>query len=262
MERQFVEPTSIVRTIWGDPDMVLLIFAGAAAEFALNRAVDWLFFTNSLPKDPIGRLFSTVHHAQQIVFASEAQAQNTLAAILAIHAAVERQRGQRIPDWAHRDVLYMLIDYSQRAHLLLHGRLSAAQQDSLYAGFLQLGQGLHIPQLPETFAQWRQDRQRHLERNLVYSNYTKRLFEQYRQNLGGWRYQILLELQALLAPARVRELLRLEPKRLLMASCVQGYSLIRHLGLQTLVQRALIPKDHWGEIEKLKPATGFRRESV
>jgi len=52
----FVDRRSIVRRIWGDPDLVLLIFAGAAAEFALNRAVDWLFFTGEIPRDPIGRL--------------------------------------------------------------------------------------------------------------------------------------------------------------------------------------------------------------
>ena len=38
--RDFVDRRSIVRTIWGDPDVVLLIFAGSAAEFALNRTVD------------------------------------------------------------------------------------------------------------------------------------------------------------------------------------------------------------------------------
>jgi hypothetical protein len=66
--RDFVDPGSIVRTIWGDPDLVLLIFAGSAAEFALNRAVDWLFFMGEIPRDPIGRLFSTVRYAQEIVF--------------------------------------------------------------------------------------------------------------------------------------------------------------------------------------------------
>ena len=53
----FVQRHSIVRTIWGNPDLVLLIFAGAAAEFALNRAVDWLFFNGEITRDPIGRLF-------------------------------------------------------------------------------------------------------------------------------------------------------------------------------------------------------------
>jgi hypothetical protein len=61
---EFVDRRSIVRTVWGHPDLILLIFAGAAAEFALNRAVDWLFFAGHLPRDPIGRLFSTVRYAQ------------------------------------------------------------------------------------------------------------------------------------------------------------------------------------------------------
>ena len=51
--------------------MVLLIFAGSAAEFALNREVDWLFFTGKLPGFPVGRLISTASHARQIVFADE-----------------------------------------------------------------------------------------------------------------------------------------------------------------------------------------------
>ena len=74
----FVHRDSIVRTIWGNPDLVLLIFAGSAAEFALNRAVDWLFFTGEIPRDPIGRLFSTVRYAQEIVFRNEEDARRTL----------------------------------------------------------------------------------------------------------------------------------------------------------------------------------------
>ena len=101
---EFVHRRSIVRKIWGDPDLILLIFAGSAAEFALNRAVDWLFFTGKIPTDPIGRLFSTVRYAQEIVFVDEATARRTLDRINASHRAVERQRMQTIPDWAFRDV--------------------------------------------------------------------------------------------------------------------------------------------------------------
>ena len=56
----FVKSDSIVRKIWGKSDTILFIFGGAAAEFALNKAVDWLYFTGKLPSDPLGRLFSTV----------------------------------------------------------------------------------------------------------------------------------------------------------------------------------------------------------
>ena len=58
--KNFVKEDSIVRTIWGKSDTIIFIFAGAAAEFALNKAVDWLYFTGRLPSDPIGRLFSTM----------------------------------------------------------------------------------------------------------------------------------------------------------------------------------------------------------
>ena len=56
----FVEKDSVVRKIWGKGDTILFIFAGASADFALNKAVDWLYFTGKLPSDPLGRLFSTV----------------------------------------------------------------------------------------------------------------------------------------------------------------------------------------------------------
>src|SRR5215470_6940716 len=96
----FVSKHSIVRSIWGNSDLILLVFAGAAAEFALNRAVDWLFFTGKLPQDPIGRLFSTVRYAQEIVFVDEETACRTLDRINARHASVEHERGQTIPNWA------------------------------------------------------------------------------------------------------------------------------------------------------------------
>ncbi len=73
----FVEKNSIVRQIWGKSDTVLFIFAGAAAEFALNKAVDWLYFTGRLPTDPLGRLFSTVSYARKIIFAENEQALKT-----------------------------------------------------------------------------------------------------------------------------------------------------------------------------------------
>src|SRR3954470_1770847 len=130
--RPFVAPGSIVRRIWGDADTILFAFAGSAAEFALNRAVDWLFHTGKLPADPIGRLFSTARFAQDIAFADEATARRSLDRIRAAHEAVERERGQAIPAWAYRDVLYMLIDYSERVYGLLRRSLTDAEKADLY----------------------------------------------------------------------------------------------------------------------------------
>src|SRR5688572_23528715 len=169
----FVRRNSVVRRIWGDGDMVLLVFAGSAAEFALNRAVDWLFYTGKLPSDPIGRLFATASYAQDIVFADESTATRTLTGIRAAHEAVERQRGMAIPDWAHRDVLYMLIAYSEEAHELLGRPLTATERDDLYDVFYRVGIGLGVRDLPTTYPAWKTDRELHLHRDLAFSDGTR-----------------------------------------------------------------------------------------
>src|SRR5512147_2964827 len=99
----FVEKNSVVRMIWGKSDTILFVFAGAAAEFALNKAVDWLYYTGRLPADPLGRLFSTVMYARQIVFSDTDAANKAIDKITAIHAGIEKSRGAQIPDWAYRD---------------------------------------------------------------------------------------------------------------------------------------------------------------
>jgi uncharacterized protein (DUF2236 family) len=236
----FVDRDSIVRRIWGDGDMILLVFAGSAAEFALNRAVDWLFFTGKLPADPIGRLFSTASYAQHIVFADECTAARTLDRIRAVHAAVEGQRGERIPDWAHRDVLYMLIDYSERAHEMLARPLTAEEQRELYDVFHRVGTGLGIPDLPGTYGEWRIDRELHLRRDLVRGKGTDALYAQYRKHLGPWRYQLLLRLQSILTPEHVRGLLRLKSGAWLRP-LLRCYPLLVRAGLRTIIQRLLMP---------------------
>ena len=244
-----------MRRIWGNPDLILLIFAGSAAEFALNRAVDWLFFTNEIPRDPIGRLFSTVRYAQQIVFSEEDRARRALDRISEIHSEVERRRGQTIPAWAYRDVLYMLIDYSERAHRLLYRPLSGAERQELYDVFRRVGEGLHIPSLPESYAEWQPDRKQHMDRDLVYSNHTSLLYKEYRQHLGAWRYQILLQVQAQLVPEEVRKLLRL--KRVDLLSHMMGaYSIVDWLSLQWLVEGMLIPPHYWDRVRELDRGAG------
>ena len=253
--RDFVGQPSIVRTIWGNPHLILLIFAGSAAEFALNRAVDWLFFTNQIPRDPIGRLFSTVRYAQQIVFSDEDRARRAIDRISGIHSEVERRRGQTIPAWAYRDVLYMLIDYSERAHRLLYRPLSVAERQELYGVFRRVGAGLHIPGLPESYAEWQTDRKRHMDRDLAYSNYTSLLFREYRRHLGAWRYEILLQVQAQVVPDEVRKLLRL--KRVdLLSPMFRSYSIVDLLSLQWLVEGLLIPPQYWNRVRELDRGAG------
>jgi hypothetical protein len=246
----FVKKNSIVRKIWGDPDLILLVFAGSAAEFALNRAVDWLFFTGRIPDDPIARFFSTVSYAQQIVFAKETEAEKIARRINAIHAGVEQARKQTIPDWAYRDVLYMLVDYSERGFELLHRRLTNSERAELYAEFRRLGKMMNISELPDDYTAWKIDRQRHLERDLEYTDYTRKLFKQYRKQLGEWRYRLLLEVQALLVPRQVLRLLNLNAYNSL-SYFIWSYGIVNQFGLQPLVRLMLLPPEHRARVERL-----------
>jgi uncharacterized protein (DUF2236 family) len=230
--------------------MVLLVFAGSAAEFALNRAVDWLFFTGKLPNDPIGRLFATAGYAQEIVFADERTAAAALDRIRAAHEAVEGRRGQRIPDWAHRDVLYMLIDYSERAHALLARPLSPDEQAELYDVFRRVGTGLRIPDLPSSYDAWTADRDAHMRADLINSDGTAALYARYRKQLGPWRYRLLLRVQAVLAPAHVRGLLRLKSAEWLRP-ILRIYPLLVRAGLRSVIQRMLMPAPYLSAVRGL-----------
>ncbi len=249
----FVNPGSIVRSIWADTDTILFVFAGSAAEFALNRAVDWLFYTGRLPDDPLGRLFSTARFAQDIVFADQSTARRTLDRIREVHQAVERSRGQEIPAWAHRDVLYMLIDYSERAFERLRRPLTDAERAELYEVFRRVGEGLAIPELPATYEAWRVDRQLHLERDLVRSDLSDALYARYRLHLGRWRYEVLLGVQSLLVPDPVRHLLGLSRRRGI-GPALWAYQATVGLGLRRHVQRLIMPPAVLPQIRRMDAA--------
>ena len=172
---------SIVRKIWGSGDTILFIFAGASAEFALNKAVDWLYFTGKLPSDPLGRLFSTVGYARAIVFADTKGANKAIDTMTIIHGNVERNRGGAIPDWAYRDVLFMLIHYSIASFELLERKLTKAEKEEVFDVFYRVGERMGLKGLPHSFHEWSVMRQQHLNENLQMSKYTKDLFKQYRE---------------------------------------------------------------------------------
>lgn len=203
----FVRKGSIVREIWGKSDTVLFIFAGSAAEFALNKAVDWLYYTGKLPSDPLGRLFATVGYAREIVFSKLEAAENAIRKINQIHSSLEKARGYRIPAWAYRDVLYMLIDYSVRSFELLERKLTAAEKEEVFGVFLRLGQQMNISHLPSDYVEWQSERCLHIKNDLEASDYTRDLFSQYKKQLGYMRYFVLLQIQARMVPAQVSQLL-------------------------------------------------------
>jgi ER-bound oxygenase mpaB/B'/Rubber oxygenase, catalytic domain len=246
----FVAKGSVVRQIWGKSDTILFIFAGAAAEFALNKAVDWLYFTGRLPADPLGRLFSTVSYARAIVFSEKEKAHKAIDKITAIHSGVEKARQSKIPDWAYRDVLFLLIHYSIASFELLERKLTPEEKEEIYQVFLDIGERMHITPLPQTYEAWLPERAAHLETDLEKSNYTVDLYRQYKKHLGAVRYWILKEAQLLVVPPRVKTLLEFG-KLSLVAPLVPLYKGSRYIKLDSLIKEVMLPSAYKKQIAAL-----------
>jgi hypothetical protein len=241
--KYFVKQDSIVRQIWRRADTTLFIFAGSAAEFALNKAVDWLYFTGRLPADPLERLFSTVTYARQIIFAEEAAALQAIDKITAIHKGVEQTRGAQIPDWAYRDVLFMLIDYSIRSFELLDRKLTYAEKNEVFNVFYRLGLRMGLKDLPTNFTDWQQTRQEHLQQDLANSTYTYHLYQQYKKHLGWLRYALLVKVQLLLVPERVSKLLDLG-KPGWITPVLNIYRFLRRSKIEAFLRNILLPAEY------------------
>jgi hypothetical protein len=248
--KYFVEKNSVVRQIWGKSDTVLFIFAGAAAEFALNKAVDWLYFTGRLPTDPLARLFSTVSYARKIIFAENEPALKIIDSIFTIHKVVENNRASSIPGWAYRDVLYMLIHYSIASFEVLERKLSVEEKEEVYNVFYRFGMRMKLKDLALNYVQWEQQRKIDMENDLAKSEYTVDLFKQYKKHLGTVRYFVLIEGQKLIIPERVRELLGFK-KISLLTFILPFYKFSRYLHFDDSIKKLLLPKKYDEEIYAL-----------
>ena len=246
----FVDKKSIVRRIWGKGDTILFIFAGAAAEFALNKAVDWLYFTGRLPADPIGRLFSTVMYARQIVFAEKEAALKTIDKIASIHASVETNRGSQIPDWAYRDVLFMLIHYSQASFELLERKMTEVEKEDLFDVFNRVGLRMGLKKLPASYKEWTIMHNGHLHNDLIKSKYTADLFKQYRKHLGWFRYALLLQSQKLVVPLHAKQLLNLRGLSWL-GPILAIYKISRKLKMDWYLKSLVLPNAYKKQIIEL-----------
>ncbi|HMK26897.1 MAG TPA: oxygenase MpaB family protein [Chitinophagaceae bacterium] len=246
----FVDKRSVVRKIWGKADTVLFVFAGASAEFALNKAVDWLYFTGRLPADPLGRLFSTVMYARQIVFSEKEAADKAIDKIAAIHAAVENNRGSQIPDWAYRDVLFMLIHYSEASFELLERKMTDTEKEDLFDVFNRVGSRMGLKGLPANYTEWTLMRNEHLQQDLIKSHYTVDLYKQYRKHLGWTRYKLLIESQKLVVPRHAKQLLGLG-KFSWLTPIISIYKLSRKIKLDWFLKSLVMPTAYKKQIKEL-----------
>jgi hypothetical protein len=139
---------------------------------------------------------------------------------------------------------------SDSAPDLLAGPLNADEQAELYDVFYRVGSGLGIPDLPPSYTQWRADRELHLRRDLLHGDGTDRLYAVYHQHLGPWRYQLLLRVQALLAPEHVRGLLGLTSAEWLRP-LLRVYPVLVRAGLRSTIQRLLMPSRYLPAVRSL-----------
>ena len=167
-----------------------------------------------------------------------------------IHSQVESSRGTRIPDWAYRDVLFMLIDYSIRAFELLEHGLTTKEKQEVFEVFARVGDRMDLRGLPLTFEEYEKMRKSHLEQNLQYSNLTKDLFQQYRKHLGAIRYRLLLETQTLVVPKKVREQMGYRGFSLLNP-LIGLYKVSRSINLDWLLKAIILPSEYKNEIKEL-----------
>jgi hypothetical protein len=243
----FVAKDSVVRKVWGSSDTILFIFAGSAAEFALNRAVDWLYFTGRLPADPLGRLFSTVAYAKMIVFAPADAANAAIDKITAIHGGVEAARNARIPDWAYRDVLYMLIYYSIVSFELLERKMTEAEKEEVFDVFYRVGARMGLPSLPDHYPDWLISREYHLQNDLIKSDHTIDLYKQYRKHLGDTRYALLLQAQKMILPPVAKKMLGMNRVEWIRP-VVPLYKLLKRIGADRLIKHVLLPEKYKNQV--------------
>jgi len=189
-------------------------------------------------------------YARLIVFSEKEAAERAIDKITAIHSAVEADRGAKIPDWAYRDVLFMLIHYSLASYEVLEKKLTHAEKEDLFDVFNRVGLRMGLKGLPANFDEWVKMRDEHLQKDLEKSHYTIDLYKQYKKHLGGFRYILLKESQKLVVPRHVNKLLRLGNFSWL-TPVLFFYKLSRKVRLDWFLKSLVLPAEYKKQIKEL-----------
>src|SRR5690606_12242603 len=97
---------------------------------------------------------------------------------------------------------------------------------------------------------WVTMRKEHLTQNLERSHYTDDLYGRYRMHLGMARYRILVEIQILITPGKVRKLLGFT--RISFIKPLIGlYKISRKIGLAKHLRSLILPSKYKKEIEAM-----------
>ena len=194
--------SEITRTIWGEAENILLIYAGAAAEFALNPENHWLFYTGKLPSDPLRRFENTLRYQRKLFFMPQERVRALARHIKDIHSDVEEKRAQeqgeiKISDQAYVQVFSMLIEYGILGYEYLHRRkMTQEEKEAYFNDTRSIALMMEIRDFPEDYRNYLTRRTRMVTSELQCNIFTRELMDAYRKNLTPFCYWGLLQFQA------------------------------------------------------------------
>jgi hypothetical protein len=194
--------SEITRTIWGDAENILLIYAGSAAEFALNPENHWLFYTGKLPADPLRRFEQTLLYQRKLFFMPVESVPALARHIKSIHNEVEEKRsreegGIKISDQAYLQVFSMLIEYGILGYEYLHRRkLSTVEKETYFIDMRAIAALMEIRNFPENFHDYQTRRALMVMSELQCNAFTRELMDAYRKSLTPVCYWGLVQFQA------------------------------------------------------------------
>jgi hypothetical protein len=194
--------SEITRTIWGDAENIVLIYAGAAAEFALNPENHWLFYTGKLPTDPLHRFEKTLRYQRKLFFMPQEAVPALAKHIKEIHNGLEEKRSReqgeiKISDQAYLQVFSMLIEYGILGYEYLHRlKLTRDERETYFNDIRSIALMMEIRDFPADYSHYLARRDQMVVSELQCNVFTRELMAAYRKNLPPFCYWVLLQFQA------------------------------------------------------------------
>jgi uncharacterized protein (DUF2236 family) len=181
---------------------MVLIYAGAAAEFALNPENHWLFYTGKLPADPLQRFERTLRYQRKLFFLPEDAVPALARRIKELHNDVETERSRehgsiKISDQAYLQVFSMLIEYGIRGYEYLHRlKLPGDQRETYFNDIRSIALMMDVRDFPADYDSYIARRERIVSCELNCNVFTRDLMDAYRKSLSPLGYWTLLQFQA------------------------------------------------------------------
>jgi len=194
--------SEVTRTIWGNAENIALIYAGAAAEFALNPENHWLFYTGKLPTDPLHRFEKTLRYQRKLFFMPQEAVPALAKHIKEIHNDLEEKRSReqgeiKISDQAYLQVFSMLIEYGILGYEYLHRlKLTQDERETYFNDIRSIALMMKIREFPADYGHYLTRRDRMVVSELQCNVFTRELMDAYRKNLPPFCYWVLLQFQA------------------------------------------------------------------